>query len=317
MGDNDSDAEPEPRTVALVTGANTGVGFETALQLAGGGRFDAVVIACRSAEKAADAADLIRVRGVRCEVACLPLDLSSLASAKECARAFVERYPGGLDALVLNAGVNRAGTESGLTDADVLEFVFQVNFLGHALLARELVPSLRKRGGVVVSVSSVMHRAGELDFAAAAVTPHFRTSYRTSKLAQVLWTGEFNRRHRADGLLAVAVSPGAVNSEIWRHEGACARRVMPLLRSLVFLTPAQGARTSVMAAAREYTPPAGDDTPYLAPYWVPDALPLPFAALGPWFRPGPCRPAARALGAADGAALWELTEHLLRERGFI
>lgn len=307
---------------ALVTGANTGVGFETARLVAARGEVSFVGLCCRTESKAAAALERLRAleecAGV--EFGFFPLDLGSLASAKECADRFLATGMA-LKALVCNAGTAspRGSVGNGGLSPDGVEWMFQTNYLGHALLASLLLPALRRGApSRVVNVASVMHRLASTDFAVAAATPRFPKAYKTSKLAQILHALEFNRRHReADGVTAVAVSPGAVDSDIWRYERGFLGSVMPYVRAAVFLTPEQGAATSVFAASQElYPEPRSDAVPYLAPYWTPSFLPLPFAFVGPFAGARETETASCANDPALAAELWSVSEALLGQRGY-
>ena len=140
--------------VAIVTGANTGIGLETARGLARAGA--SVVLACRDAEKAGAALANIRSSVERAELCTLPLDLADLDSVEEFVRRFESRFDR-LDGLINNAGVMmppaRTLTRQGF------ELQFGVNHLGHFALTGRLLPRLLEtRGARVVNVSSQAHR---------------------------------------------------------------------------------------------------------------------------------------------------------------
>ncbi|GMI40968.1 hypothetical protein TeGR_g6122 [Tetraparma gracilis] len=250
--------------VALVTGANTGIGLQTALALSERGL--TVVLACRDPAKGQAAAALVpRAAFVA------PLDLASFASVRAFAKAYRERFKR-LDVLVNNAGVN--SFEARPPTADGFEHVMQVNFLAAFLLTDLLLPCLKE--GVdarVVNVSSVMHRfatphetvpAWSKAFLASSPTSH----YSDSKLAAVLFSLELNRRRPS--LRSFAVNPGAVNSDIWRslpasHPLLYKHLIAPAFR-LLYLTPAQGCATSLAAAILELDP---SRSLYLQPYLFP------------------------------------------------
>jgi NAD(P)-dependent dehydrogenase (short-subunit alcohol dehydrogenase family) len=190
---------------ALVTGANSGIGLPTALELA---RCGAVVrLACRNPEPAARAADTIRASAPGAQVSVLPLDLASLDSVA----ALAESWDGPLDLLINNAGV--MAPPKWRSTSDGFELQFGTNHLGHFALTGRLLPALLAApAGRVVSVSSLRHRAGT-----AAVLqgnpqqgyqPHL--AYANSKLANLLFGLELQRRAVEHGttLTSTVAHPG-------------------------------------------------------------------------------------------------------------
>jgi NAD(P)-dependent dehydrogenase (short-subunit alcohol dehydrogenase family) len=214
--------------IALVTGANSGIGRATAVGLARHG-ID-VIAACRSRERTQPVLD--EMGGGEF----LELDLASMASVRSAARAFAGSGRT-LDIMVNNAGigVNRRGvTEDGF------EVHFGINHLGHFLLTKELQPCLGD-GARVVSLASAVHfRASGIDFSRV----HRRTAgiglaeYGMSKLANVLFIRELARRHPE--LRAYAVHPGLVRT------GLIPAPIRALSRSM--LSPEQGADTVLWCA---------------------------------------------------------------------
>jgi NAD(P)-dependent dehydrogenase (short-subunit alcohol dehydrogenase family) len=229
--------------VVIVTGANTGIGKETARGLAHAGA--TVVLACRDVEKAEIARrDLVRTTR-RDDVAVMPLDLGDFASVREFARAFKAAY-GRLDVLVDNAGVNaRARTKT----KDGLETTFGVNHLGTALLTLELLPLLKASApSRVVVVSSGLHYRGHMEWDDLSLEHgRFRgfAAYCQSKLANVLFTKALARRLAGTGVTVNAVHPGVVATELTR---AYPRPIIALWQ-LFLLTPAQGAECSLYVAS--------------------------------------------------------------------
>lgn len=222
----------------VITGANTGVGRATALAL--GARGADLVLACRSAERA---------RGVMSDLAALPaagevelvlLDLASLASVRSAARRISGRP---IDGLINNAGV---GGTRGIT-TDGFELAFGVNHLGHYLLTRALLPSLRA-GARIVHLSSGSHRhAAHLDLDAVRRRTASLTGiseYATSKLCVMLFHHELARRLGSRPLSTLAADPGDVASDAWRHV-PCPIRAW-LTRSMK--SPEAGARTTLHCA---------------------------------------------------------------------
>jgi NAD(P)-dependent dehydrogenase (short-subunit alcohol dehydrogenase family) len=199
--------------VALVTGANSGIGYQTAAALAEHGAH--VVLACRNPDKARQAYDNLENDLDRSSLEVLPLDLSDLSSVQRAARWFNQHHAR-LDILVNNAGV--MGTPYQLT-ADGFGLQMGTNHLGHfaltGLLLERLVTSGRSR---VVTVSSHLHRVGHIDLSDVAATKPGNTwlAYGSSKLANLLFTAELARRFEALGAqsLAVAAHPGWTRSNL-------------------------------------------------------------------------------------------------------
>ena len=204
--------------VAVVTGANSGIGFETARALALKGAH--VVLACRSEERGTEALERIAAEEPKGTLEFSPLDLGELASV----RAFAERTLAAhdrLDLLVLNAGVMMP--PYGKT-ADGFELQIGVNYLGHFALTGLLLDRvLGTEGARVVHVSSMAHKFGTIDFDDL----HFERKYRRnpaygqSKLANLLFAYELQRRLDAAGktVLSVAAHPGWTATELQRNVG--------------------------------------------------------------------------------------------------
>ena len=196
--------------VAVVTGANSGLGYETALELARRGA--EVVLACRDERRGAEALERCRAACPEASdrVALSRLDLADLSSVRD----FAKRHTGehdGLDILVNNAGV--MALDQRRTTADGFEMQFGTNHLGHFALTGLLLPSLLARPGArVVSVSSGAHRFGRIDFDDLQAERRYRKwrVYGQSKLANVLFAFELDRRARAAGtsLVSAVAHPG-------------------------------------------------------------------------------------------------------------
>ena len=192
----------------IITGGNSGLGFETAMKTARKGY--GVILACRNMEKGTDAADKIISATGNADVRVNQLDLTSLASV----RAFAERLKGvpiyGLDN---NAGIS--GRKTGTTE-DGYDIVFQSNHLGHFLLTNLLLPQIEE-DGIILNISSDMHDPpyGELVWKGVDVLAHpteemMRERYYYSKLCNLYFTYELNRRIRAEGrhITVAALNPG-------------------------------------------------------------------------------------------------------------
>lgn len=281
--------------VVVVTGANSGIGKETALGLARLGA--TTVLACRNAARGAAAAKEISEAAGSDDVHVVGLDLADLDSVRACAQTVLQGWAR-LDVLVNNAGgiwSSRSLTAQGF------EQTFGVNHLGPFLLTRllaeRLVASAPSR---VVNLSSVGHhfaafgmRFSDLQSERGYVSLEV---YARSKLANVLFTRELARRLEGTGVTANAVHPGAVRSGFGmdgdlRGIQGWGNRVVRAFE----ITAQAGARTSVfLASSPEVEGRTGE-------YWV---------------RCKPGHLSHQARSAQSAARLWELSEALLAEAGF-
>lgn len=191
--------------VALVTGSNTGIGFEAAKTLAQNGW--KVILACRSRDKAEQACQTIGINAVFEH----PLDLSSMQSIRDFCAIIKSKY-NRIDVIINNAGRNTDGeSEKGL------DLLFQSNFLGHYLLTAELMELLIHSHARIVTVSSVMHHfcyghhLESVTYWKDCATAHKEPldTYALSKLAANLFAIELNQRYQGR-IRAIAVNPGTV-----------------------------------------------------------------------------------------------------------
>ncbi len=202
--------------IAIVTGANTGLGYETALGLAK--KELTVVIACRSRERAEDAREAIIRDTPAADVRVMKIDLGSLASVRNFAKAFVSGY-NRLDLLINNAGIMvppYSRTEDGF------ESQMGINYFGHFLLTGLLLDIIINTGGSrIVTVSSNAHKTGNINFDDLQWEKHYSRmgGYRQSKLACLMFAYELHRRLEKAGLqtLSVAAHPGVSITELVRH----------------------------------------------------------------------------------------------------
>jgi NAD(P)-dependent dehydrogenase (short-subunit alcohol dehydrogenase family) len=210
-----NDDAPSTDRVVLITGASTGIGRVTALELARGGAH--VFLACRSAERTQAVLDEIRAAAPRVQAEFLPLDLADFDSVRTCADLFLARgLP--LHVLINNAGV--AGTR-GLS-ASGFEAAFGINHMGHFLLTQLLLERLQRSAPArIVTVASRAHRyVRGIDWQAVRQPTRSLTrirEYAASKLANVLFSAELGRRLAGSGVSTHAVHPGVVASDIWRQ----------------------------------------------------------------------------------------------------
>ena len=278
--------------VAIVTGANRGIGLPTAEELSRHGV--RVVMACRSLASARAAADRID-SGVRAGgVVVMELDLADLASVRGFAEAFRRRFDR-LDLLVNNAGVMAPPISR---TADGFEAQFGTNHLGHFALTARLLDMLRETAGSrVVTVASTGHRFAKLDFddlqwQARRYQPI--RAYLESKLANLLFTYELQRRFDRAGMqsLSVAAHPGWTDTDLLRFS-----RILRWLSSVLAMRPSQGALPTLYAATAPDVQPGG--------YYGPDG----FAQT--WGHPGRVRASPGSRDASAAERLWAVSEELV------
>jgi len=241
----------------IITGANSGIGFEAAKRLAFKGA--RVIMACRNADKAARAADMILKKDRGADVEYMHLDLSRLASVARFAEEYKVRYKK-LDILINNAGV--MATPYRRTE-DGFEWQFGINHLGHFALTGQLLEKLNSTpGSRVVTVTSIAHFKGRIHFEDLSGGSWYKRmrAYRQSKLANLLFAYELQRRLELVGssVISVAAHPGISSTNIvWLPFP------VNILKSLVLMKASKGALPIIMAATGErvrggdYLGPAG------------------------------------------------------------
>ena len=241
---------------ALVTGANTGMGKETARELAKAGL--RVVMTSRSPESGQAALREIEGQTGNSDLHLLSLDLSSQESIRKSAREFLERFDR-LDILVNNAGVSI--TQPALTK-DGIEWTVGVNAFGPFLLTMLLLDLMKRSAhSRIVNVGSGMHvisrlsldryekavRHGERGTWSASRAWSGNRAYADSKLMNILFTYELARRLAGTGVTATCAQPGMVRSDFFRNQGKMPFMLKLTLR-LIGKTPHEGARTAVHLA---------------------------------------------------------------------
>jgi NAD(P)-dependent dehydrogenase (short-subunit alcohol dehydrogenase family) len=229
--------------IAIVTGGNSGIGFETVKTLAEAGA--RVVVGARDTKKAEER--LSHLGGV----SFLPLDLADPVSVDGFAERFIARYDR-LHLLINNAGLFRPPEL--LKDKRDFELQFGVNHLGHFQLTGRLWPTLKNADGArVVTVSSIGHRHADLQLDDLNFDKHLYTgmkAYGQSKTANVLFTVELDRIGQKYGVRAFAVHPGAIQSDIFRYMTEQeVKDWNKMVKSVK--TQQQGAATSVWCALSE------------------------------------------------------------------
>jgi len=281
--------------VVVITGANTGIGMETAIGIASMGA--ATVLACRNQEKGASAAAEVKKRSGNDDVHLVALDLADLASVRDCAATIVNQWPR-LDVLVNNAGgmwSKRSTTVQGF------EQHFGVNHLGHFYLTNLLLPRLKSSAPArVINLSSVGHNWSV--FGMRWTDMQFNRfyysmgAYSQSKLANILFTRGLARRLDPAVVTANAAHPGPVRSgfgmdgDLRGIEGLLNLAVRPFE-----ISAAAGARTSIFLAMDPSV--AGKTGGY-------------------WARSRPARMSMAARSDAAAERLWSESQRLLESVGF-
>lgn len=283
----------------VVTGATGGLGYETAMALAGAGAI--VILTGRDDAKGLRAIEGICERFPDALIAYEHLDLASLSSVADFARRFAadnER----LDLLVNNAGVmalpERRQTEDGF------EMQLGTNYLGHYALTARLLPQLRRAGGPrIVNLSSLAHRSGAINFDDLQGKYSYRPwrAYCQSKLAMLMFALELQRRSLAAGwgLTSVAAHPGYARTDLIANGPGIKTvqgRVGRLLQPWISQSAAEGALPTLFAATSPDVEPGG--------YYGPNGF---YELRG---SPGPARIMPRAKDLAAAAMLWDASATL-------
>ena len=288
----------------VVTGGNSGIGFEAARQMARKGAH--VILACRDTGRAADALEQIRTLHPSASVEAMQLDLASLESVHRFARDFAAKSVP-LDVLCNNAGVMAIPRRA---TAEGFEMQIGTNHLGHfALTGLLLEPLLAAPAARVVNVSSTAHKPGRIDFDDLQGEKSYRKwmAYAQSKLANLLFTYELQRRLEAAGARAVSVAchPGysATNLQAVGPQMSGSRiaaRLMDLGNRFFSQPAAMGALPTLYAA----TSPDARGGDYIGP----DGF------MENYGHPRKTRSTARSHDRAVATRLWEVSEQLTSVR---
>ena len=290
--------------VAVVTGANGGLGLETARALAGAGAH--VVMAARDQAKAAAAEKSVRESHAEASLEVVPLDLGSLASVRQAAERIGAAHPR-IDILVNNAGlmaIPERRTEDGF------EMQLGTNHLGHFALTGLLLPhlvqsALPDRPTRVVTVSSTAHKMGRMHFDDLQLTRGYGDwkAYGQSKLANLLFAFELDRRLTAAGrpALSVAAHPGYSDTDLQavgpRTRGS---KVMGAVFRVLNTLAAQPAAMGALPSLRAATDPDARGGQYYGPRGLAERA-------GP---PVVVQANDAANDAADARRLWQISEEL-------
>jgi NAD(P)-dependent dehydrogenase (short-subunit alcohol dehydrogenase family) len=276
--------------VAIVTGANSGIGYETARALAHKGA--TVIMACRSVEKGQVAAQKIQDEDPQGTVAVMALDLADLSSVRDFAEGFKREFQR-LNLLINNAGVMMLPDYT--KTADGFEMQFGTNHLGHFALTGLLLETIsRTPGARVVMVSSTAERFGRMNFDNLNAEQSYdkQAAYGQSKLANLLFTAELQRRFEAAGLdtITIAAHPGWTTTNLQRHTR------LRLLNPIFAQGPEMGALPTLYAA----TSPDVRGGDYFGPGG--------FMQMRGY--PTKVKPTDRSKDEADAKKLWEVSEEL-------
>jgi NAD(P)-dependent dehydrogenase (short-subunit alcohol dehydrogenase family) len=277
-------------SVVLVTGANSGMGKATCIELAKTGA--QVVMLCRNEQRGEKALADVRKSSGNKKVELMLCDLGSLKSINSFCDEFLERYDR-LEVLINNAGVILPGRHE---TADGFELQFGVNHLGHFLLTNRLLELLIASAPArIINVSSGAHKAGRIyyDDVNLKANYSFIRAYAQSKLANVLFTNELSVRLKDQGVTVNSLHPGAVATNMGINRETGFGTFITRLLKPFFVTAEQGAETSI----------------YLA------ASPEVVNVTGKYFyRKKPVATSKRANNREDARKLWELSEKLIAEK---
>jgi len=291
---------PQTGKLAYITGANSGIGFHAALELARAGC--ATILGCRDRAKADAARTRILSDVPAAEIEVAQLDLASLDSVRAAAAAFLSTGQR-LDLLINNAGV--MALPSRRVTPDGFEMQLGTNHFGHFALTGLLLPALLRTGPAparIVTVSSIAHRGATMDFANLEWERGYAPwpAYRRSKLANLLFGFELERRLEGAGAraMSVLVHPGVSNTNLFAagpgQGNGLAAKVIPPFIALIAQSDAQGAWPTLYAA----TMPGIQGGHYYGPDGFREMRGYPVEV----------RAEAQAYDEALAARLWEVSE---------
>jgi NAD(P)-dependent dehydrogenase (short-subunit alcohol dehydrogenase family) len=294
-----ADIPPLNGRTAVITGATGGLGYETALALAGAGAN--VVLTGRNEAKGRDALQNIRRQFPKAEIAYETLDLANLASVAEFASRYAAAHTS-LDLLVNNAGVMALPQRQ--VTSDGFEMQLGTNYLGHYALTAHLLPLLRQGNQPrVVNLSSLAHRSGAINFGDLQSARSYSSwkAYCQSKLAMLMFALELQRRSDAGGwgLMSNAAHPGYARTDLIANGPGASGLLWQLSKSLQPLmsqSAAEGALPTLFAATSPEAKAAG----YYGPNWF-------YELKGP---PVPAKIMPHAKDTIAAARLWDVSATL-------
>ncbi|MFC4871938.1 SDR family oxidoreductase [Negadavirga shengliensis] len=280
--------------ICVITGANSGIGYETAKILCGKGI--TTILVCRSQEKAEKAIARIKQEVPEAKTDFAIADLSSQKQIRDMARNLLKRYPK-IDVLINNAGSWYSDFE--LTE-DHFERQWAINHLSYFLLSHLLLPALQKSADPrIINVSSDSHFQEKIHFKDVNLRSNYHglRAYAQSKLANVLFTLEFERRKPSgfEHISINAVQPGLVKTDIGLKHTISFHGLVWKIRRWMGVSPEKGAATSVYLATSEKVKDISGK------YW------------------DKCKtksPSKNAVNKEDAAKLWQLTQEMCSIRKF-
>ena len=281
----------------LITGANSGIGYQAALQLARHGAH--VILACRNAQKGEQAVRNILAELPNAELELMLLDTSSIADVKRFAAEFLKRGVF-LDGLINNAGVMALNPRQ--VTPEGFERQFATNHLGHFALTGLLLPSIMAAPAPrVITVASLAHRGGKIHFDDLQLERGYSPwgAYNQSKLANILFAKELARRAVGTSLLSLPVHPGVSQTSIVANgPGSSDLKTRVLFTFAKFLTQsdAAGALPTLYAA----TSPEAHSGDYIGPDGFMEMKGAPVVV----------KPRPNALDESVGKRLWTVSEEL-------
>jgi NAD(P)-dependent dehydrogenase (short-subunit alcohol dehydrogenase family) len=281
----------------LITGANSGIGYQAAIQLARHGAH--VILACRSAEKGELAIRSLQKELPAAKVELSLLDVSSIADVHRFAAEFLKRGIF-LDILINNAGVMALNPRQ--VTPEGFERQFATNHLGHFALTGLLLPSIMAAPAPrVITVASLAHRGGKIHFDDLQLAKNYKpwTAYNQSKLGNILFARELARRAIGSPLISIPVHPGVSQTSIVANgPGSSDLKTRVLFTFAKFLTQSDeaGALPTLYAA----TSPNAKPAEYIGPDGFMEMKGAPVVV----------QPRANALDEAVGQRLWKVSEEL-------
>jgi NAD(P)-dependent dehydrogenase (short-subunit alcohol dehydrogenase family) len=286
---------------ALVTGANTGLGLQTSRVLAARGAH--VILACRNLDKAGHAAGQIAAATPEASTSVVRLDLTSQARVRSAAEEIRTRFPR-VDLVINNAGVMDIPYQR---TGDGFELTLATNHLGPFALTGLLLDRLAA-GARIVTVSSVAHLTGVIDFDDLQSERHYdrEKAYAQSKLANLLFTYELDRRLRAagTGVIALACHPGVVYTDLFVTRSRPEQFLLSPSMRIINFWAVQNARMGALPTLRAATDPSARGGEYFGPrrYGLRRRFYTGYPAL--------VDSSARSRDEADQARLWQVSEQL-------
>jgi NAD(P)-dependent dehydrogenase (short-subunit alcohol dehydrogenase family) len=300
-----ADIPDQTGRTAVITGASSGIGLEIGRVLASRGAH--LVLACRDLRRGRAAADRIgaalsgagsRAGGAGADV--VELDLSSLASVRAAAATIRARHPR-LDLLINNAGVMEVPYQR---TADGFELTFATNHLGHFALTGLLLDALLSvPGSRIVTMSSQGHVEGVMNFADLQSEHSYdpADAYHQSKLANLLFTYELDRRLRSAGAatLALGAHPGVVYTDLFKYRSPLQQLLISPRARLINFWAVQDVQQGALPVLRAATDPSAKSGEYYGPHRRHDTG-----------YPVPVESSTRSRDVADQARLWQVSQDL-------